>query len=67
MTLDVHGDLNVSNNEGVTKAGFTGSTGALRVGNAEAGTTLGSVIKKMEVFSESGVSLGFVPVYSTIT
>ena len=67
MTLDVHGDLNVSNNAGVTKAGFTGSTGALRVGNAEAGTTLGSVIKKMEVFSESGASLGFVPVYSTIT
>ena len=34
MTLDVHGDINVSNNEGVTKAGFTGSNGSLRVGNA---------------------------------
>lgn len=67
MTLDVHGDLNVSDNVGTTKAGFTGSTGALRVGNAAVGTTPGSVVKKMEVFNENGVSLGFVPIYSTIT
>ena len=67
MTLDVHGDINVSNNEGVTKAGFTGSNGSLRVGNAVAATTLSSVTKKIEVFNQNGVSLGFVPVYATIT
>ena len=67
MTLDVHGDLNVSNNTGGTKAGFTGSTGALRIGNSASGTTLGTVTKKIEVFNENGASLGFMPVYSTIT
>lgn len=67
MTLDVHGDLNVSDNTGVTKAGFTGSTGALRVGNTAAGTSLGSVVKKMEVFDASGSSLGFVAVYDAIS
>ena len=43
------------------------ATGGLGVGNSAAATTLGSVTKKMEVFSETGVSLGFVPVYSSIT
>jgi hypothetical protein len=41
--------------------------GKLRVNNSESASTLGSVIKKIEVFSEGGVSLGFIPVYSTIT
>ena len=41
--------------------------GKLRVDNSAAATTLGSVAKKIEVFSEGGVSLGFIPVYSTIT
>lgn len=67
MTLDVHGDFNVSNSAGLTKAGFTGSDGSLRVGNSAGATTLGSVAKKIEVFNQNGVSLGFVPVYSTIT
>lgn len=39
----------------------------LGVGNSAAATTLGSVVKKMEVFDASGASLGFVPVYNTIT
>jgi hypothetical protein len=37
------------------------------VGNSAAATTPGSVVKKMEVFSETGASLGFIPIYSTIT
>jgi hypothetical protein len=39
----------------------------LGVGNSAAATTLGSVTKKIEVFDASGVSLGFVPVYNSIT
>ena len=41
--------------------------GKLRVDNATAGTTLSGVTKKIEVFSEGGVSLGFIPVYASIT
>lgn len=41
--------------------------GGLGVGNSAAATTPGSVVKKMEVFSETGASLGFVPIYSSIT
>jgi hypothetical protein len=39
----------------------------LAVGNSAAATTLGTVIKKTEVFNAAGVSIGFVPVYDTIT
>lgn len=39
----------------------------LCVGNAAPGSALGSLITKMEVFNASGVSLGFVPVYASIT
>jgi hypothetical protein len=41
--------------------------GGLGVGNAVAATTPGSVTKKIEVFDAAGASLGFIPVYSTIT
>lgn len=37
------------------------------VGNSAAATTPGTVVKKMEVFDASGNSLGFVPIYSSIT
>jgi len=40
--------------------------GTLNV-NSESATTLGSVTKKIEVFDEMGVSLGFIPVYDSIT
>lgn len=42
----------------VTKLGVT---------NAAAATTPGAVVKKIEVFDGAGTSLGFIPVYSTIT
>jgi hypothetical protein len=32
-----------------------------------AATTPGAVVRKMEVFDAAGTSLGFVPIYSTIT
>lgn len=39
----------------------------LGVGNSAAATVLGSVVKKIEVFDAAGASLGFLPVYNTIT
>jgi hypothetical protein len=43
-------------------------TGAgLGVGNSAAATTLGAVVKKMEVFDATGASLGFIPIYDAIT
>jgi hypothetical protein len=40
----------------------------LGVGNSAAATTaVGTLARKMEVFDASGVSLGFVPIYSSIT
>jgi hypothetical protein len=41
--------------------------GGLGVGNSAAATTPGTVVKKIEIFDAAGVSLGFIPVYSTIT
>jgi len=41
--------------------------GGLGIGNSAAATTPGSVVKKMEVFSETGASLGFIPIYNSIT
>jgi hypothetical protein len=40
---------------------------ALAVGNGAAGTVLGSVTKKVQVFDIDGNSLGYVPVYDAIT
>lgn len=41
--------------------------GKLAVENAAAATTPGTVVKKVEIFDAAGASLGFIPVYSTIT
>lgn len=43
------------------------ATVGVGVGNSAAATTPGSVIRKMEVFDANGASLGFVPIYNTIT
>lgn len=56
----------------VACAGFSRVEGnltcnALAVQNAVAATTPGSVVQKIEVFDGSGTSLGFVPVYSSIS
>lgn len=45
---------------------FTAVAG-IGVGNSAAATTPGSVVRKMEVFDATGASLGFVPIYSSIT
>jgi len=37
------------------------------VGNSAAATTLGSVVKKMQIFDEDGNAIGYVPIYDNIT
>jgi parallel beta-helix repeat protein len=43
------------------------AAGGIGVGNSAPATTLGSVVRKIEVFSSSGASLGWIPVYSSMT
>jgi len=43
------------------------TTAGLGVGNSAAAATLGTVVKKMEIFDASGTSLGFIPIYDAIT
>lgn len=40
------------------------ANGGLGVGNHVAATSVGSVVRKMEVFSETGQSLGWIPIYN---
>ena len=44
-----------------------GGIAGLAVGNSAAGNTLGSLVKKVEIFDENNNSLGFLPVYDAIT
>jgi hypothetical protein len=43
------------------------TTAGLGVGNSATAATPGTVVKKIEVFDASGVSLGFIAVYDAIT
>lgn len=43
------------------------SASSLSADNSEGATSLGSLSKKVEIFDSDGNSLGFVPIYSTIT
>jgi hypothetical protein len=43
------------------------AVGGIGVGNSAPATTLGSVVRKIEVFSSTGASLGWIPVYSSMT
>ena len=43
------------------------ATAGLGVGNAASASTPGTCVKKMEVFDASGGSLGYVPIYSSIS
>jgi hypothetical protein len=53
---------------GVLKAtGKLVATVGLGVGNSAAGSTPGTVVKKIQVFDASGNSLGYVAVYDAIT
>jgi hypothetical protein len=48
-------------------SGVLQDAGKLGVGNSATGSTLGTVVKKVQIFDASGTSLGYVPVYNTIT
>ena len=52
---------------GMTTQGKILALGGLGVGNSTPATTLGTVVKKMQVFDMAGNSVGFVPVYDAIT
>ena len=43
------------------------AVGGLGVGNSANATTLGAVVKRIQVFDANGTSLGYVPVYNNIT
>jgi hypothetical protein len=67
-TFAVHGsNLDVDTSGNVIAVGKVKATGGIGVGNAVAASSPGSVVKKMEVFDANGNSLGFVPIYSSIT
>lgn len=41
--------------------------GQIQTANAAAATTPGSVVKKLEIFDAAGASLGFIPIYDSIS
>jgi hypothetical protein len=43
------------------------AVGGLGVGNSAAATTLGSVVRRIQVFDANGTALGYIPVYNNIT
>jgi hypothetical protein len=43
------------------------TTAGLGVGNSAAGSTPGTCVRKIEVFDAAGASLGYIPVYDSIT
>ena len=58
----------LSTSSTVTAVGKVLTTAGLGVGNSATATVaVGTLAKKIEVFDASGVSLGFIPVYTTIT
>lgn len=71
-SLDVQiGDIDV-NNSGVKihlddSLGQCSITGKLGTDQSAAATTLGTVTKKLEIFDNTGASLGFIPIYNSIT
>lgn len=62
VTIDSGGQLeilrDINHSTGVASPGFS---------NAVAATTPGSVVKKIQVFDAAGASLGYLPVYSSIS
>jgi hypothetical protein len=66
-TFEVTANTATTKHLSVLADGKTVAHVGLGVGNSASATTLGSVTKKMEVFDASGNSLGFVPIYDSIT
>jgi hypothetical protein len=54
----------------ITPAGalpVTNTTGKLETDQTAAATTLGTVVRRLEIFDAAGTSLGFIPIYDSIT
>lgn len=63
-------DVNITRNRpgSLLCSGVMGATGGFAVGNSAVATTPGTVTRRIEVFnSATGNSIGFIPVYDTIT
>lgn len=64
VTLTVVGSISANQNISAP----TISSDMLKIGNSLSVTgSLGSVVKKIEIFDSNGTSLGFIPVYNTIS
>jgi hypothetical protein len=50
-----------------TDSGKVLAAGGLGVGNSAAATTPGSIVKKVQIFDADGNSIGYIPVYDSIT
>ncbi|PWK47246.1 right-handed parallel beta-helix repeat-containing protein [Actinoplanes xinjiangensis] len=61
------GDAEISAVGTIKTTGKMLATGGIGVGNSAAASRPGTVVRKIEVFSPTGASLGFVPVYNSIT
>lgn len=69
LTIGVSQDTNLyrrAANELKTDDKFIAAAG-IGVGNTASATSLGSVTRRMEIFDASGNSLGFLPIYNSIT
>ncbi len=60
ITVKAGTNLTISADKALFSAG-------IGVGNSAAATTPGSVVRKIEIFDAAGTSLGFIPVYDSIT
>ncbi len=60
-------DLRLQTDRAIVSQTLIAAVGGIGVGNSTSATIPGTVVKKMEVFDAGGVSLGFVPIYDTIT
>jgi parallel beta-helix repeat protein len=60
-------DAEISTVGTVKTTGKVLAAGGLGVGNSAPASQVGTVIRKIEVFTSTGVSLGYIPVYNSIT
>lgn len=72
--IQINGDASITFSDGTTADTFLKRAAAgivsvtkLGVSNAAAATTPGSCVKRIQVFDDTGASIGYLPVYSAIT
>ena len=65
-SLDTELQRNGSGNLKLT-TGHISAAGGFGTSNSTTATTLGAVVRRMEIFNITGASLGFIPIYDSIT